>query len=183
MWDAQCVTEAGTTCGPCCGDGACDTGEDCNTCPADCGTCPVTQCAHGVCAPGAALDLTTCHDPCAEAVCAQQPACCGNASWDMSCEALAGQLCGADPCVTAVCAATPSCCSSGWTPACVNAAKTACATACDCAHDACAMGDALGADCSPAVKEICKADTYCCSTSWDGICVGEVGSIGGIVCP
>ena len=183
-WDAQCVTEAGGKCGACCGNGTCNQGEDCKSCPAACGACPpVAACAHDACVAGAALAPTKCHDPCVAAVCAQKPACCGNGSWNASCEVLAAQLCGADPCVTAVCGATPACCTSGWTQACVDAAKTACPTPCNCAHGICDPGGALSAGCSPCAKAVCQADAYCCATAWDGTCKGEVGSVCGIVCP
>jgi len=33
------------------------------------------------------------------------------------------------------------------------------------------------------VDQICGADSFCCGTFWDGICVGEVGSVCGQACP
>jgi hypothetical protein len=32
------------------------------------------------------------------------------------------------------------------------------------------------------VDRICAVDSYCCSVSWDGICVGEVASVCGMNC-
>lgn len=54
---------------------------------------------------------------------------------------------------------------------------------CGCAHDLCTAGAALVSGCDPCVTSVCGADPYCCSTSWDGICVGEVSSVCGNSCP
>lgn len=51
-----------------------------------------------------------------------------------------------------------------------------------CAHPICATGDALSATCDPCTVTLCAQDPYCCSTSWDATCVGEVGSICGQSC-
>jgi hypothetical protein len=182
-WDAQCAGEAAQTCGSCCGNGKCDNTEDCKSCASDCGPCaPDPTCPHSVCLTGAALDPQKCRAACADQVCAQKPACCGNATWDGSCSILATQLCGADPCIAAVCAAMPACCSTGWTQACVDKAKTTCQTQCDCAHSICDMGGPLAATCNPCAKSICKADGYCCTSNWDGYCTAETESICGITC-
>jgi hypothetical protein len=53
---------------------------------------------------------------------------------------------------------------------------------CGCAHDVCAQGGALANNCSGCVSTICGSDPFCCSNSWDGICVGEVSSLCGQVC-
>lgn len=51
-----------------------------------------------------------------------------------------------------------------------------------CAHDKCVTGVALNAAaCGTAVQSVCAADPYCCTTSWDSICVGEVYSVAGSV--
>jgi hypothetical protein len=41
----------------------------------------------------------------------------------------------------------------------------------------------LTSTCDPCVTKICAADSYCCKTKWDSVCVGEVGSICGKTCP
>ncbi|KAJ3030693.1 UNVERIFIED_CONTAM: hypothetical protein HDU68_008082, partial [Siphonaria sp. JEL0065] len=51
-----------------------------------------------------------------------------------------------------------------------------------CAHNKCVTGVALKAACDPCVGRIVAADSYCGSTSWDSICVGEVQSVCGITC-
>ncbi len=51
-----------------------------------------------------------------------------------------------------------------------------------CTHAICATGDGLVAACDPCATKLCAADPYCCSTAWDGTCVGEVSSICGQSC-
>lgn len=43
-----------------------------------------------------------------------------------------------------------------------------------CDHAVCETGTALGSDCGDCAKAVCTADPYCCTTEWDGVCVGEV---------
>jgi hypothetical protein len=52
-----------------------------------------------------------------------------------------------------------------------------------CAHDICQAGVALTASCDACVATICAVDPFCCSTSWDSLCVGEVASECGLTCP
>lgn len=53
-----------------------------------------------------------------------------------------------------------------------------------CAHDRCTSGVALNAACNWCTDEICRADSFCCTTAWDSICVGEVESVcRGMQCP
>ncbi|HJZ05596.1 MAG TPA: proprotein convertase P-domain-containing protein [Patescibacteria group bacterium] len=58
-------------------------------------------------------------------------------------------------------------------------------TADACPHSKCVEGGPLNTtDCKdPCVAAICAADSFCCSTSWDDICVDEVASICGELCP
>ncbi|MES1206939.1 MAG: hypothetical protein ABUS79_13465 [Pseudomonadota bacterium] len=48
-----------------------------------------------------------------------------------------------------------------------------------CAHSPCETGGTLTAGCGlpSCVAWICSVDPYCCDVAWDGICVGEVGSV------
>lgn len=39
------------------------------------------------------------------------------------------------------------------------------------------------ASCHPCVAQVCAADSFCCTSAWDPICVGEVGSICELTCP
>lgn len=51
-----------------------------------------------------------------------------------------------------------------------------------CGHDPCQTGSALGPSCSECVELICNLDNFCCTSEWDGICVGEVNSFCGLSC-
>ncbi|KAJ3301586.1 hypothetical protein HDU76_005704 [Blyttiomyces sp. JEL0837] len=51
-----------------------------------------------------------------------------------------------------------------------------------CAHSICSTGTKLTSSCDPCAAKIIAQDSYCGSTSWDSICVGEVKSICGITC-
>lgn len=52
----------------------------------------------------------------------------------------------------------------------------------NCSHDLCLEGVALVAGCDPCVTQVCAADSFCCTDSWDSMCVGEVTSICGQSC-
>jgi hypothetical protein len=60
-----------------------------------------------------------------------------------------------EPCGVCGTAGTPSCCVVHPTPGCEDAACCA---------------------------EVCAVDPFCCQTSWDALCVGQVGSVCGINC-
>jgi hypothetical protein len=51
-----------------------------------------------------------------------------------------------------------------------------------CEHAVCATGAGLVATCDPCATTLCAQDPYCCTTSWDATCVGEVASICGKSC-
>lgn len=185
QWDGQCIGLANQLCDSiCCGNDQC-VAEDCNGCPADCGMCaPPPTCGHTVCAQGEALNTTDCFDPCVEDVCAMDPWCCDKPplQWPGECVAMAKMLCGAEPCVETVCASKPECCTTGWSADCVTEAMTACSVQCNCDHSICNEGGPLNAMCNPCADDICTFDPYCCNNNWDGICVGEVGQICGVIC-
>jgi hypothetical protein len=46
-----------------------------------------------------------------------------------------------------------------------------------CDHPICSTGTELDGSCDPCATEVCAADSYCCATAWDSICVGEVTSV------
>ncbi len=52
----------------------------------------------------------------------------------------------------------------------------------ECAHDKCVIGVALDAGCDPCVQQICDVDSFCCVTSWDSDCIGEVVTVCGLAC-
>jgi hypothetical protein len=58
---------------------------------------------------------------------------------------------------------------------------TEASTGCD--HGVCSTGDALSGSCDACAAQVCAADTFCCDTSWDSICVSEVPTYCGTTCP
>ena len=64
---------------------------------------------------------------------------------------------------------------------CLPRAIGACAPSC--AHDKCTEGVALDPACDAGVAQLCTADTFCCTSSWDSICVSEVRTVlGSLAC-
>lgn len=51
-----------------------------------------------------------------------------------------------------------------------------------CAHAICATGVPLQNTCDPCATQLCAQDPYCCTTTWDATCVGEVTSICNVSC-
>ena len=52
-----------------------------------------------------------------------------------------------------------------------------------CGHDECAVGAALTAGCSSCADIVCQGDPFCCTNSWDSICVEEAVAWCGRTCP
>lgn len=126
------------------------------------GTTPEDQglaCSHPICAVGAPLTLLC--DACTTQLCARDPYCCDTA-WDATCVGEVGSICGQS------CTAPPD--------AGTDAGST-------CTHPVCATGPALEATCDACATSLCAQDPYCCTTSWDATCVGEVASICKKTCP
>ncbi len=95
---------------------------------------------------------------------------------------------GCSTCVAEICAVDPFCCNFGWDSVCVNQVSTVCGSweCSTCAHSPCVTGFALVNGCDAGfggcVGAICAADPFCCSTSWDGLCVQQVATVCGITC-
>jgi len=51
-----------------------------------------------------------------------------------------------------------------------------------CSHPICTSGGKLTSACDPCATQVCAADSYCCDTAWDSVCVGEVASVCGQTC-
>ena len=115
-------------------------------------------CAHPICAAGTSLSATC--DPCAAALCAQDPYCC-TVAWDLTCVGEVTSICG------------QSCLPDAGAS---DGAGTACA------HPLCAIGGPLASGCDPCAGTLCAMDAYCCAVAWDGTCVNEVGTICGQAC-
>ena len=52
----------------------------------------------------------------------------------------------------------------------------------NCDHDVCTEGAALDPTCGACAKQVCTNDNYCCSESWDEICVGLVDTYCAVSC-
>jgi hypothetical protein len=85
-----------------------------------------------------------------------------------------GKACGDDGCGGSCgsCSGGATCDSSGQ---CSGGGGT-------CDHAICSTGAALDGTCDSCADSICSSDSYCCTTYWDSICVGEVGSVCGQSC-
>lgn len=166
-WDQVCVVLVGYEgCGNCdgslCGNGTCDGGEACETCPTDCGAC--ADCGDGICN----SKYESCTD--CEADCGECVGFCG----DGICED--GESCTGCPGDCGVC---PSVCGNG---ACeFDETCSTCEADCGECNDA---GDCCFANGSPGCSDpavegcVCSYDSYCCSTSWDSLCADEVEDYG-----
>lgn len=85
-----------------------------------------------------------------------------------------GKSCGDDGCGGSCgsCASGTTCSSAGT---CTGSSST-------CAHAICVAGKKLTDGCDACVTKICAADDYCCSGSWDSVCVSEVSELCGQTC-
>jgi len=165
------------------------------------------ECTHDVCDIGE--PLTSGCDPCVTAVCEADDYCC-NTAWDSTCIGVADSVCdgicsppppmcehalceagtalatGCDPCVTSVCTTDDYCCDTTWDQVCIGhvkdgAAHPSCSGLC-CAHSECSPGAALDANCSICAGKICLVDDFCCSSSWDSLCVEAAQSNSSCTC-
>lgn len=84
-----------------------------------------------------------------------------------------------DPTIQAcVCAADPYCCNTAWDGICAGEVTSlGCGTCPTNDHNCCVTG-AKGCNNNTVEACVCVSDPFCCNTSWDGICVGEVASLG-----
>lgn len=131
--------------------------------------CDVSSGSYGVCAacPGVTSDCGTNGGSGGGSGMCDHDVCTVGGPLDPSC----------DMCTQAVCGADSFCCNNTWDSICVLEVGTYCGMACGavgCAHDECAVGDKLDANCSMCAGAVCAADAYCCNTSWDVTCVSEV---------
>jgi hypothetical protein len=53
-----------------------------------------------------------------------------------------------------------------------------------CTHNECTTGGSLNTTCGSCAADLCSVDPWCCTTSWDSICIGEVASVcHSLTCP
>ena len=168
-WDSYCVEEvADFGCGNCgpsgpvCGNGQCESGESCTSCPNDCGPCQGSgDCCQPQDGPGCGnATVQNC-------VCSKDSFCCEN-QWDQICVNEVGEFgCGS--------------CSEG--PGCGNGQCDAdencqiCPEDCGfCGGDGdCCQANGTPGCSDPAIQScVCADDAFCCDTEWDNICAEEV---------
>ncbi|MBK6916617.1 MAG: hypothetical protein IPH07_04365 [Deltaproteobacteria bacterium] len=84
-----------------------------------------------------------------------------------------------DEAVTAcVCAFDAFCCNNEWDNTCATEAQSMCDLQCGGggdSHDCCVTG-AAGCDDAAVEACVCAADSFCCETEWDAMCVAKVGT-------
>lgn len=162
-----------------CGNGICNPGETCGTCPKDCGAC---ACGDGICQAGSE-DCSSCGADCG--VCL--PGCATVSS---------SPGCGGCECEKCVCDMDSYCCQSAWDSICMSECASAacngapCPTGGLCGDDKCSGGEDFSTcpnDCKPAVKcgdGLCVAGEVCTTCPIDcGSCADEGGGTpGGGVC-
>lgn len=170
-WDETCVDAVSLlgcgTCGPeaQCGDGVCQSGEDCVTCGVDCGLCVGACCE--------ANDTIGCVDPRAQScVCTVRPQCCTDV-WDEACAAMASDTCTAC-CGDGVCGLGEGC--EGCPDDCLDCPPGCGNTFCD-----------LGEDCRSCPTDcgtcpIICGDTVCESGETCAKCNDDCGNCTGSCC-
>lgn len=165
-WDELCVQAAQDVCGdacamsgPCCeangspgcGDAACEA----VVCAAD-GFCCASE-WDGLCA---AQAQTSC------------PELCDAPDDGPCCENNGTPGCDDDTCEAAVCALDDWCCSASWDGVCAGMAATECGALCAGESLSCCDAHAMaGCDDEACETTVCAADPFCCSSSWDALCV------------
>jgi hypothetical protein len=133
-----------------------------------CGTV-CTTCGNGACEAGE--DPTNCPQDC-QPECAHE-LCEPGEALDPTC----------DSCAATVCAADDFCCGTFWDRICVQEVTDLCGITCEgCAHDQCAVGEPLAADCDTCTTDVCSFDPYCCTNAWDSRCVAEAADVCGLSC-
>jgi len=136
---------------------------------------------------GAALGGGTCTPSCTGKMCGSDGCggSCGTCGSNQTCTSsgqcqnngctpnCAGKTCGDDGCggSCGTCSGGQTCSSSGT-----------CTGGGSCSHPICSTGTSLPSSCDSCAASICAVDSYCCTTAWDSICVGEVSSVCGQSC-
>ncbi|MCA9552247.1 MAG: putative metal-binding motif-containing protein [Myxococcales bacterium] len=103
------------------------------------------------------------------------------AAGNTCCQAQSSPTCSDGGITQCVCATDPYCCNTAWDSVCVGEVTSLqCGV---CAPPPPPTGSCCQAQSSPSCADqsvaacVCAVDSYCCSTAWDGICVGEVTSL------
>ncbi len=91
-------------------------------------------------------------------------------------------FCNDAACCNEVCAADPFCCSNQWDSICVNEAFSMCYNCGTPSAGSCYTTHGPACNDFNCCEQVCTADPFCCTTSWDGICVNEATSMCGAPC-
>ena len=83
-----------------------------------------------------------------------------------------------DDCAELVCDEDSFCCNNTWDQDCIDLADDVCNGICSSGdpcqqHDACTEGVALLASCNQCTADVCAADSFCCNSAWDDVCVAH----------
>ncbi len=170
-WDSLCVGEAEDLCT--CG------GSDTGSCFSSNGTpyCNDTACCSIVCA----IDSYCCSVSW-DSICANEAndfclGCGGVSAGD--CFVSNGTVgCNDESCCNAVCAVDDFCCDTSWDSICADEAQSLCVGCGAEGSGSCFQSDATpGCDNAECCNAVCNVDGWCCSVSWDSICVNEAEDI------
>ncbi|MEM9454822.1 MAG: CARDB domain-containing protein [Myxococcota bacterium] len=77
-----------------------------------------------------------------------------------------------------VCEVDAYCCNVAWDGICVGEVSSLGCGSCEVTAACCSTTTTPGCALSSVESCVCAADAYCCNVAWDGICVGEVTSLG-----
>jgi Stigma-specific protein, Stig1 len=171
-----CVCDKGKRCGNKCVDVLVDP-DNCGQCGFKCGgdggISTSFDCVLGHCKAGCGQEQTSCNGVCYDLQTTAEH--CGTCDNDCT---VSGQSCCGGKCVALLsdqnnCGQCGLACSAGSCTSgkCCNTPSIG-----TCSHDLCASGNKLSNSCDPdgCVAAICSVDSFCCTTSWDSICVGRV---------
>jgi hypothetical protein len=127
------------------------------------------SCAHSDCTAG--TKLTSGCNSCVTSICASDSYCCSS-QWDSVCVGEVASICGGS-CGSGSGSGSASS-SSASTKSSSSSSSSSSVGGGTCSHSDCTSGTKLVKGCNSCVTKICAADSYCCSTKWDNVCVSEV---------
>jgi Pregnancy-associated plasma protein-A len=91
-------------------------------------------------------------------------------------------FCSNAACCAEVCAQDSYCCTNQWDTICVNEAFNLCYGCGDPAAGSCFETHGPGCSDFDCCKDVCETDSFCCTVSWDSICVNEAFELCGVPC-
>lgn len=176
-WDGHCVYFAKAVCF---GQGVCPGTEDCSLTHGSPG-CTDAACCNVVCN----IDPVCCTEAWdSHCVTAAQQSCIPDAAWQCPCigscfEEHVNAGCDNESCCSGVCLVLPDCCTVAWDTECADFARIRCCGEFGCADISCGnwcAGSCFASHNQPFCNDaaccdaVCKIDSTCCDTVWDGFC-------------